>query len=127
MLVKTNVSALPFVIAPSAKHQPCLPNRQRPEQRANELPVSHWMMYWADHLWFDHWRLSSSISNLWVERCGRQRNFGGAVDTAAQRIIKLLRSVPTNPPRMGLAAATPPAWSTQKCYFGITVIISLVA
>ena len=53
--------------------------------------------------------------------------FGGAVDTAIQRIIELLRSVPTIPLWMGLAAAIPPAWSMQKRYFGITVIISLVA
>ena len=53
--------------------------------------------------------------------------FGGAVDTVIQRIIELLRSVPTIPLWMGLAAAIPPAWSMQKRYFGITVIISLVA
>ena len=53
--------------------------------------------------------------------------FGGAVDTAIQRIIELLRSIPTIPLWMGLAAAIPPAWSMQKRYFGITVIISLVA
>ena len=53
--------------------------------------------------------------------------FGGAVDTAIQRIIELLRSVPTIPLWMGLAAAIPPAWSMQKRYFGITMIISLVA
>ena len=53
--------------------------------------------------------------------------FGGAVDTAVQRVIELLRSVPTIPLWMGLAAAIPPAWSMQKRYFGITVIISLVA
>ena len=53
--------------------------------------------------------------------------YGGFVDGLIQRIIELLRSVPTIPLWMGLAAAIPPAWSMQKRYFGITVIISLVA
>ena len=43
-----------------------------------------------------------------------------------QRVIEILRSVPTIPLWMGLAAAMPKTWSVQQVYFTITIIISLI-
>jgi peptide/nickel transport system permease protein len=51
---------------------------------------------------------------------------GGWVDTIVQRIIEILRSIPTIPLWMGLAAAIPTSWSPEQVYFAITVIISLI-
>ena len=52
--------------------------------------------------------------------------FGGILDTIVQRIIEILRSIPTIPLWMGLAAALPSSWSVNQIYFAITVIISLI-
>ena len=52
--------------------------------------------------------------------------FGGAVDTVIQRVIEFLRSVPTIPLWMGMAAAVPLNWPPLRTYFVITLIISLI-
>ena len=52
--------------------------------------------------------------------------YGGAIDTVIQRVIEILRSIPTIPLWMGLAAALPNEWSVTQVYFAITVIISLI-
>jgi peptide/nickel transport system permease protein len=52
--------------------------------------------------------------------------YGGAIDTVIQRVIEILRSIPTIPLWMGLAAALPNHWTVGQVYFAITVIISLV-
>ena len=52
--------------------------------------------------------------------------FGGLADTVIQRIIEILRSIPTIPLWMGLAAALPADWSVVQVYFAITIIISLI-
>lgn len=52
--------------------------------------------------------------------------YGGWVDLLIQRLIELLRSVPTIPLWMGLAAALPRTWSVIEVYFAITIIISLI-
>ncbi len=52
--------------------------------------------------------------------------YGGMVDTVIQRVIEILRSIPTIPLWMGLAAALPNDWSVMQVYFAITLIISLV-
>ncbi len=52
--------------------------------------------------------------------------YGGVTDTVIQRIIEILRSIPTIPLWMGLAAALPRDWSIFQIYFAITVIISLL-
>jgi peptide/nickel transport system permease protein len=52
--------------------------------------------------------------------------YGGVVDTVIQRIIEILRSIPTIPLWMGLAAALPRDWSILQIYFAITIIISLL-
>lgn len=51
---------------------------------------------------------------------------GGWLDTIVQRTIEFLRSIPTLPLWLGLAAAVPPGWGQLKMYFAITVILSLV-
>jgi peptide/nickel transport system permease protein len=52
--------------------------------------------------------------------------FGGITDSVIQRIIEILRSIPTIPLWMGLAAAVPNDWSVMQVYFAITIIISLI-
>jgi peptide/nickel transport system permease protein len=52
--------------------------------------------------------------------------YGGWIDTLIQRVIEVLRSVPTIPLWMGLAAALPKTWSVTQVYLAITVIISLI-
>lgn len=52
--------------------------------------------------------------------------YGGMSDTVIQRIIEILRSLPTIPLWMGLAAALPSTWSVNQIYFAITIIISLL-
>lgn len=52
--------------------------------------------------------------------------YGGLIDTVIQRIIEILRSLPTIPLWMGLAAALPSTWSVNQVYFAITIIISLL-
>ena len=53
--------------------------------------------------------------------------YGGLPDTIIQRIIEYLRSIPTIPLWMGLAASVPKEWSVIQLYFAITIIISLIA
>jgi peptide/nickel transport system permease protein len=52
--------------------------------------------------------------------------FGGTVDTIIQRVIEFVRSVPTIPLWMGMAAAVPTSWPPLRTYFMITLIISLI-
>ena len=52
--------------------------------------------------------------------------FGGAIDTVIQRVIEFLRSIPTIPLWMGLAAAVPLTWPPLQTYFMITLIVSLL-
>ncbi len=52
--------------------------------------------------------------------------YGGMIDTVIQRIIEILRSLPTIPLWMGLAAALPSTWTVNQVYFAITLIISLL-
>ena len=52
--------------------------------------------------------------------------YGGVTDTIIQRTIEILRSIPTIPLWMGLAAALPRDWTVLQVYFAITIIISLL-
>ncbi len=52
--------------------------------------------------------------------------YGGVTDTVIQRTIEILRSIPTIPLWMGLAAALPRDWTILQVYFAITIIISLL-
>ena len=53
--------------------------------------------------------------------------YGGLVDTVIQRVIEILRSIPTIPLWMALAAAIPRDWPVLRIYFSITIIVSLIA
>ena len=52
--------------------------------------------------------------------------YGGTVDLLTQRIMEILRSMPTIPLWMGLAAAIPDFWSPVLVYFMITIILSVI-
>jgi peptide/nickel transport system permease protein len=52
--------------------------------------------------------------------------YGGAIDNLIQRMIEILRSFPTVPLWMALAAALPPHMPPVRVYFGITLILSLI-
>jgi peptide/nickel transport system permease protein len=52
--------------------------------------------------------------------------FGGPVDNLIQRLVEFLRSIPTIPLWMGLAAAIPLTWPPLRVYFFITVLLSLI-
>jgi peptide/nickel transport system permease protein len=52
--------------------------------------------------------------------------FGGRADTAIQRVIEFLMSIPTIPLWLGLSAAVPREWGSLATYFAITVILSVI-
>jgi peptide/nickel transport system permease protein len=52
--------------------------------------------------------------------------YGGWFDSVVQRVIEFIRSMPTIPLWLGLAAALPRDWPALQIYFAITVILSLV-
>ena len=52
--------------------------------------------------------------------------YGGWVDNIIQRVIEFLRSIPTIPLWMALAAALPLTWPPLRIYFGITIILSFI-
>jgi peptide/nickel transport system permease protein len=52
--------------------------------------------------------------------------YGGRIDTAIQRLVEFLRSMPTIPLWMGLAAAIPLAWAPLYVYLIITALLSLI-
>lgn len=57
---------------------------------------------------------------------GMSGYLGGWVDHAIQRVIEFIRSIPSIPLWMGLAAAVPPGWGQLKMYFAITVILAVI-
>jgi len=57
---------------------------------------------------------------------GASGYFGGHLDNIIQRVIEFIRSMPTLPLWMALAAALPPHWSSLKIYFGITIILATI-
>ena len=52
--------------------------------------------------------------------------FGGTIDDVIQRFIEFIRSIPTLPLWMALAAALPKEWSPQRVYFTITILLGLL-
>lgn len=52
--------------------------------------------------------------------------FGGSVDDFIQRFIEFIRSIPTLPLWMALAAALPREWSPERVYFTITILLGLL-
>jgi peptide/nickel transport system permease protein len=51
---------------------------------------------------------------------------GGLIDRVIQRVIEFIRSVPTIPLWLGLAAAMPKDWPPLQVYFAILIILSLI-
>lgn len=51
---------------------------------------------------------------------------GGMTDRIIQRVIEFIRSIPTIPLWLGLAAAMPKDWPPLQVYFAILVILSLI-
>jgi peptide/nickel transport system permease protein len=52
--------------------------------------------------------------------------YGGTVDILIQRAIEFLRSIPSIPLWLGLAAALPMDWPAVRTYFAITLILSVI-
>ncbi len=52
--------------------------------------------------------------------------FGGFIDTFIQRIIEFIRSIPTIPLWMSLAAILPKEWSPLQVYFAVTIILGFL-
>ena len=52
--------------------------------------------------------------------------FGGWIDDVIQRTIDFIRSLPTIPLWLGLAAAFPITWGPLQTYFAITIILSFI-
>jgi peptide/nickel transport system permease protein len=52
--------------------------------------------------------------------------YGGWLDSFIQRIIEIVRSIPTIPLWMALAAGMPSQWPITRIYFFITIIIALI-
>lgn len=52
--------------------------------------------------------------------------YGGWIDNLIQRLIEFIRSIPTIPLWMGLAAAIPLGWPPLRTYFVVTLIVSMI-
>ncbi len=52
--------------------------------------------------------------------------FGGKIDVLIQRVIEFIRTIPTIPLYMTLAAALPVNMPVEQVYFGITLILAIV-
>lgn len=52
--------------------------------------------------------------------------YGGWIDTLIQRLVEFIRSIPTIPLWMGLAAAIPLGWPPLRTYFVVTLIVSMI-
>jgi peptide/nickel transport system permease protein len=53
--------------------------------------------------------------------------YGGMPDTIIQRAIEFLLSIPRIPLWMALAAALPADWPVVRVYFGVTIVLSVLA
>ena len=58
---------------------------------------------------------------------GMSGYYGGKVDTAIQRVIEFIRTMPAIPLWMALSAAVPKDRPIVRVYFGITVLLSLIS
>ena len=52
--------------------------------------------------------------------------FGGWIDNFSQRLIEFIRSIPTLPLWMSLAAVLPAEWSALQVYFAVTIILGFI-
>jgi peptide/nickel transport system permease protein len=57
---------------------------------------------------------------------GTSGYFGGFLDNAIQRLIEFIRSIPTLPLWMSLAAVLPKEWSPLRVYFAVTIILGFL-
>jgi peptide/nickel transport system permease protein len=53
--------------------------------------------------------------------------FGGLIDDVVQRMIEFIRSIPTLPLWMSLAAVLPKEWSPLRVYFAVTVLLGFLS
>lgn len=115
-------------------------NRHLVGINSNEKPVPFYPLG-TDRMGRDMWsrlmyatRVSTSIGLVGVSLSlflgillgGLSGFFGGFIDVMIQRLIEFVRSMPTIPLWLALAAAVPQDWSIVKVYFAITIILSLV-
>jgi len=63
---------------------------------------------------------------LGVSLGGTAGYLGGRVDTVVMRLVEILRSIPTIPLWMGLAAAVPKDWDVVRVFFIMTLIFALI-
>jgi len=141
-----------FVIDPSIKHRVAFMARSRPYRLAGVLPLdvkligpadprAPMYLLGADRLGRDllsrliHGaRISLTIGLVGVTLSlvfgvtigGLAGYHGGGLDNIVQRVIEFIRSMPTIPLWLGLAAALPRTWSPVQIYFAITLILSLI-
>jgi peptide/nickel transport system permease protein len=52
--------------------------------------------------------------------------YGGWVDNVIQRAIEFIRTLPTIPLWLALAAALPPKWPPEYVFFAVTIILSFI-
>lgn len=52
--------------------------------------------------------------------------FGGAIDTAIQRVIEIVNAFPQIPLWLAFGAVLPPEWPPLSTYFAITLVLSLL-
>jgi peptide/nickel transport system permease protein len=52
--------------------------------------------------------------------------YGGVIDTVIMRLVEILRSIPTIPLWMGLAAAMPRDWDIVRVFFVMTILFALI-
>ena len=53
--------------------------------------------------------------------------YGGRFDNLVMRLIELIRSIPDIPLWMALSAALPVSWPPVRTYFGVTLVLSMIA
>ena len=53
--------------------------------------------------------------------------YGGMADNAIQRVIEFVRSIPTIPIWLAIAAALPTGWGSIRIFFVITLILSMLS
>ena len=91
-----------------------VPARHRPARARPVLPPDRRDAHLAHHRAGRRRRSAWCSAFCWAASPGL---YGGLVDTVIQRVIEILRSIPTIPLWMGLAAALPNTWSVDAGLF----------
>ena len=72
--------------------------------------------------------LSVALSLLFgIALGGVSGYYGGMVDNSVQRVIEFVRSIPTIPIWLAIAAALPSGWGSIRIFFVITLILSMLS